>query len=173
MVSDAVFDQMGIPGLLRAARSAYGNAVTGAFAAAGFDDIPRNGAYVLARVHDNPSPLAWLTAELGVSKQAVSQLLDTMVMRGYLERREDAEDRRRMLISLTARGQAAARASWLAVTGVDAELESRLTATGFGALRAGLKTLAQMGWPDVAENSRADAESGQDRAGPEPGRDRS
>ncbi len=148
MADESPLDAMGIPGLLRAARKAYGNAVRDAFAAAGFDDIPRNGAYVLARTHDNPSPLSALTRELGISKQAVSQLIDTMVMRGYLERREDSEDRRRMLITLTRRGETAARASWEAATAVDTELASRLNPAGVQALRDGLKVLAEMGWAD-------------------------
>jgi DNA-binding MarR family transcriptional regulator len=148
MADESPLDAVGIPGLLRAARKAYGNAVRDAFAAAGFEDIPRNGTYVLARTHDNPSPLSALTHELGISKQAVSQLIDTMVMRGYLERKEDSEDRRRMLITLTRRGQTAARVSWEAVSDVDAELASRLTSEGFQALRDGLKVLAAMGWAD-------------------------
>jgi DNA-binding MarR family transcriptional regulator len=148
MVDESSLDAIGIPGLLRAARKAYGNAIRDAFAAAGFDDIPRNGAYVLARTYDNASPLSALTRELGISKQAVSQLIDTMVMRGYLERSEDSEDRRRMLITLTRRGQAAARVSWEAVTDVDAELGSRLPPDGVQALRAGLRVLAELGLAD-------------------------
>ncbi len=146
MTDESPLDAMGIPGLLRAARKAYGSAVRDAFAAAGFDDIPRNGAYVLARTHDNPSPLSTLTRELGISKQAVSQLIDTMVMRGYLEREEDSEDRRRMLITLTRRGETAASVSWHAAKDVDTELESRLTPEGLQALRDGLKVLVAMGW---------------------------
>jgi DNA-binding MarR family transcriptional regulator len=145
MTADGLPAAMGIPGLLRAARRAYGSAVRDAFLEAGFDDIPRNGAYVLARVHDNSSPLGQLTRELGISKQAVSQLIDTMVMRGYLGRSADAEDRRRMLVTLTARGAAAARVSWQAATEVDEELAARLTPEGVAALRAGLIVLAELG----------------------------
>jgi DNA-binding MarR family transcriptional regulator len=149
MAEESPLDSMGIAGLLRAARKAYGNAVRDAFADGGFDDIPRNGAYVLARTHDDASPLPNLTRELGISKQAVSQLIDTMVMRGYLERHEDPADRRRMLITLTGRGQAAARVSWLAANEVDAELADRLTPAGVEALRTGLRALAEMGWQDL------------------------
>jgi DNA-binding MarR family transcriptional regulator len=145
MASESFVGDMGFPGLLRAARKAYANAVRDAFVDAGFDDIPRNGAYVLARTYDNSSPLPNLIRELGISKQAVSQLIDTMVMRGYLKRSEDSEDRRRMLITLTPRGAAAARVSWEAATQVDAELEGRLTTDGVQALRAGLVVLAEMG----------------------------
>jgi len=144
MASESRFAAMGIPGLLRAARGAYGNAVRAAFAEAGFDDIPRNGAYVLARTYDNASPLGDLTRELGISKQAVSQLIDTMVMRGYLERAVDSEDRRRMLIRLTPRGEAAATVSWRAATSVDNDLESILSADGVTALRTGLIALAEL-----------------------------
>jgi DNA-binding MarR family transcriptional regulator len=95
-------------------------------------------------VYDDRAALATLTRELGISKQAVSQLIDTMVMRGYLDRTPDTEDRRRMLLTLTPRGAAAATVSWQAATGADEELERRLTADGVAALRAGLVTLCEM-----------------------------
>jgi DNA-binding MarR family transcriptional regulator len=145
MTTESHLENVGLPGLLRAARTAYGAAVREAFAEAGFDDIPRNGAYVLARVYDNSSPLGRLTRELGISKQAVSQLIDTMVMRGYLKRTPDADDRRRMLITLTSRGESAAMVSWQAATKVDEELERRITAEGVTALRRGLVVLAELG----------------------------
>jgi DNA-binding MarR family transcriptional regulator len=143
---------MGVTGLLRRARKAYGNVVRDAFAEAGFDDMPRNGAFVLARVHDGKSALTDLARELGISKQAASQLIDIMVMRGYLERTEDAEDRRRMQLTLTSRGAAAGLVSWEAVSAADAELESRLSAEGVAALRAGLITLCEM-----ADETEADS----------------
>src|SRR5271166_4829725 len=104
----SAYDLMGLPGLLRAARRTYGSAVRQAFTDAGFGDMPRNGAYVLARVYDDDARFGRLSRELGISKQAVSQLIDIMVMRGYLERSADADDRRRMLLRLTPRGRAAA-----------------------------------------------------------------
>ena len=143
-MAEDILDRVGLPGLLRAARRAYGNAVRAAFVDAGFDDVPRNGAYVLARVHEDSSPVADLSRGLGISKQAVSQLIDAMVIRGYLERTADADDRRRMLLTLTPRGEAAGRISWEAATEVDDELERRLSADGVATLRASLKVLAEM-----------------------------
>jgi len=145
MTDQPLAETMGLPGLLRAARAAYRHAVSTAFAEAGFEDIPRNGAFVLGRTFDNSAQLTSLTRELGISKQAVSQLIDTMVMRGYLERIADSEDRRRLLLSLTPRGEAAARVAWRAVTAVDAELAIRLPAGGLAALRTGLAVLAEIG----------------------------
>lgn len=143
------YEQMGMPGLLRGARHAYGTVIREAFADAGFEDIPRNGAFVLARVYGGSEPSA-LARALGISKQAVSQLIDTMVMRGYLERTPDPEDRRRMLLTLTPRGEEAATVGWQAATGVDDELTRRLTPDGVAALRASLIALCEM-----AEESEA------------------
>jgi DNA-binding MarR family transcriptional regulator len=106
--------------------------------------MPRNGAYVLARVYDDDAPFATLARELGISKQAVSQLIDTMVMRGYLERSSDTEDRRRMVLHLTPRGEAAATTAWEAATAVDEELLTRLSADGVAALRSGLVALCEI-----------------------------
>jgi DNA-binding MarR family transcriptional regulator len=138
------YERMGFPGLMRAARRAYAGAVRRAFADAGCDDLPRNGAYVLARVYDSAAPLAGLPGQLGISKQAASQLIDTMVMRGYLERVPDTEDRRRMLLHLTERGDAAAAVAWQAASKVDEELARRVTPDGIEALRAGLIALCQI-----------------------------
>jgi DNA-binding MarR family transcriptional regulator len=142
--SGSRYDTLGIPGLLRRARKAYGNLVSQEFADAGFDDMPRHGAYVLARVYGDSSASADLARDLSISKQAVSQLIDTMVMRGYLARTPDTEDRRRMVLALTPRGEEAATASWRAASEADAELASRLSPEGVAALRAGLITLCQM-----------------------------
>ena len=144
-MADEWLERLGIPGLLRVARTAYGSAIRAALADAGFDDLPRNGVTVLARVYDNASPLPDLARQLSISKQAISQLIDTMVMRGYLDRSPDSADRRRMLLTLTPRGEAAARVSWEAATEVDEELERRLSAAGVSALRASLIVMVEMG----------------------------
>jgi DNA-binding MarR family transcriptional regulator len=138
------FERMAIVGLLRTARRAYRDAIRDALADGGFDDVPRNGAYVLGRVHDDNSALGDLARGLGISKQAVSQLIDTMVMRGYVERTPAADDRRRMILTLTPRGTAAATVSWQAAVRTDEELQRRLTADGVAALRSGLIALCEM-----------------------------
>jgi DNA-binding MarR family transcriptional regulator len=144
MTEGTWYERMGIPGLLRGGRKAYGTAIRQAFGDAGFDDVPRNGAFVLARVYDGDSEPAALARELGISKQAVSQLIDTMVMRAYLERAPDPDDRRRTVLTLTPRGRAAATVSWEAATAVDEELARCLGLAGVAALRTGLIALCEM-----------------------------
>lgn len=43
--------------------------------------------------------------ELQITKSAVSQMLDSLVEKGYVERELDANDRRRMCVTITPRGK--------------------------------------------------------------------
>ena len=82
--------------------------------------------------------------ELGVSKQAAGQLVDTLVVRGYLDRSADPEDRRRMTVSLTERGQLAAAAGRSAVERVDAQLTERVGEEYVAHTRATLAALIDL-----------------------------
>ncbi len=82
-----------------------------------------------------------LIRSLGVSRQAASQLVDTLVLRGYLTRVVNAQDRRRMDIDLTERGRAAAGVVRAAVVQVDGELRDMLSASELSGLRNGLAAL--------------------------------
>src|ERR1700749_4743410 len=101
--------------LLRAARFAYGNAIREALIEAGLDDIPKNGIFVIGAISRSGAPLANIIDSLGVSKQSAGQLVDTLALRGYIERDVDPEDRRRLTVKLTARGREAA---WISRTAV-------------------------------------------------------
>lgn len=118
-------DDIPLPALLRAARSSYANAIRDALHDAGFDDVPKNGAYVIGAISRADAPLAYIIQRLRVSKQAAGQLIDTLVLRGYLEREPDEEDRRRVTVTLTPRGRAAAAVTRKATESVDAKLLRR------------------------------------------------
>jgi DNA-binding MarR family transcriptional regulator len=111
-----------MPALLRHARHTYGAAMRAALAARGYDDIPANGLYVIGALALGEAPLSQIIRELRVSKQAAGQLVDALVLRGYLERQVDAQDRRRLTVTLTERGSAAADTQREAREGIDAEL---------------------------------------------------
>jgi DNA-binding MarR family transcriptional regulator len=108
--------------LLRSARSAYGSAIREALYEAGLDDIPKNGIYVIGAISRGGVPLAQIIDELGVSKQSAGQLVDTLVLRGYIERETDVDDRRRLTVRLTARGRGAAAIARAAIERIDAAL---------------------------------------------------
>ncbi len=129
--------------LLRDAREVYRDAVGRALSRHGFDDIPRNGGYVLVGL-DRSSPVSAFSSQadvvssLGSSKQTASQLIDTLVLRGYLERRNDPVDRRRMEVRSTERGRRAALAIRAAADEVDAQVARVLTKEELHGLRVGL-----------------------------------
>jgi DNA-binding MarR family transcriptional regulator len=133
-----------IPALLRAARGSYSRAIAAHVAVAGFDDLPRNGAFVLGGMANRGGAAADMIRGLGVSKQTASQLIDALVLRGYLTRATNPEDRRRMLIGLTERGRAAAAAVRAGVEAIDAELADMISPTELDGLRAGLTALANI-----------------------------
>ena len=113
-----------LPVLLRPGRGVYGLFIRDALAEAGFSDMPTNGGYVLGLLHPDGAPLRDVISDLGVSKQNAGELVDALVVRGYVERREDPRDRRRVLLTLTERGSAASDAVFAVVE----ELEARLVA---------------------------------------------
>jgi DNA-binding MarR family transcriptional regulator len=137
------YENVPLPQLMREARDVYGHAVASALAAEGCDDVPRNGAFVLADLDQRASDPAFssqadVVTSLGLSKQAASQLIDTLVLREYLQRRNDPVDRRRMEVRLTGRGRTAAIAIRTAVDAVEARLGQLITADELHGLRAGL-----------------------------------
>jgi len=142
---------VGLPALLRAARNAYGKRIRTALAAVDCDDVPRNGIYVIGALARANVPMAQIIADLGVSKQAAGQLVDTLVLRGYLARTEDAKDRRRLRLDLTPRGQAAAAASAKVVDGMEAAVIELLGNEYVAKTREVLWTLIGLGAETPAE----------------------
>jgi DNA-binding MarR family transcriptional regulator len=141
------FEEVSLPVLLRHARGTYRAALRKALAEAGYDDIPGNGLYViggLALGHED-HPLSQLIKELRVSKQAAGQLVDTLVTRGYLDRQADKDDRRKLTVTLTERGRAAAEVQRAAREKVDAELTGCVGQEDILRTRRTLAVLAHMG----------------------------
>jgi DNA-binding MarR family transcriptional regulator len=146
-------DPSDIPALLRGARGSYGNTIAAMLAAAGFEDLPRNGPFVLGGMANHGGSAVEMIRGLGVSRQAASQLIDTLVLRGYLSRQINSDDRRRMDIELTERGRAAAAVVRDAVTKVDRQLTAMLSPGELAGLRAGLAALGT-----INERTQADRE---------------
>jgi len=137
-------DEVVLPALMRGARGSYARAIAARLAAAGFDDLPRNGGFVLGGMANFGGSAGDMIRGLGVSKQAASQLIDTLVLRGYLTREVNQEDRRRMVIDLTERGSAAAAAVRAGVRQVDRELAQMISPEQLAGLRAGLEALTRI-----------------------------
>ena len=147
------FAAVPLPALLRHARNAYGSAMRRALEDAGYDDIPKNGLYVIGglALGAGDVPLASLIRDLRISKQAAGQLVDTLVNRGYLARTIDEQDRRRLIVTLTDRGRAAAATQTTARERVDAELLVKVGPECVEHARIALAALTEMAsWGETA-----------------------
>jgi DNA-binding MarR family transcriptional regulator len=141
------YETIVLPALLRHARTTYGKAMHAALAEAGCDDVPKNGLYIIGGLALGAGgvPLSQLVKELGVSKQAAGQLVDTLVLRGYLERSTDEEDRRKLTVSLTERGSMAASVQAKARERIDADLLKRVGVQSIAHCRKTLAALIAIG----------------------------
>lgn len=135
-----------LPALLGAAQRAYGSALRAGLVEAGFDDMPRAGIMLvgaLARRESNN--VSGVAGAFGISKQATSQLVDTMVERGYCERTADTADRRRMTVHLTDRGRSAARVIRSAMTRLNGTLTEHVSERDIAGTRATLRAIVELG----------------------------
>jgi DNA-binding MarR family transcriptional regulator len=148
------FEEIVMPALLGHARATYGRAMRKALAEAGYDDVPKNGLYVIGGLALGAGgvPLGQLVKELGVSKQGAGQLVDSLVLRGYLERTIDPQDRRKLTVTLTERGRAAATVQAAVREKIDADLTARVGQEDVSRLRRTLAVLIDLGSEAKAEH---------------------
>lgn len=156
---------LALPTLLAQARLTHVREIRRRLAAAGFDDMPPTGVRVIGRLARGGTTVGEVAGAYDASKQAASKLVDSLVMRGYVDRVPAQEDRRRMNVVLTERGRAAAREVRAAIDDVDArfiEAVGQRDAYRMRQLLAVLAALDDDGGPEVpdppAENATGYAE---------------
>jgi DNA-binding MarR family transcriptional regulator len=137
-------NEFAISALLRLGRDVYAQAIRAELAEAGIDDLPRNGGVILAGIDIAGGPRPDLPGEIGVTKQAVSQLIDVLVSRGYLERGADPGDRRRIALELTGKGREAVEAIRRGIGEVDRQLAKRVPAEQVDVMYAALVALTEI-----------------------------
>jgi DNA-binding MarR family transcriptional regulator len=140
-----------LPVLLAEGRKTYGRAIRANYAAAGFDDIPKLGPRLLGGMNREGWEPTNIATDFGISKQAASKLVDTLVVRGYIEREVDPDDRRRLRLTLTDRGQAAADAGWEATDRIDRELEEKVGAEAVRQMRRTVGELIALSYDSEGE----------------------
>jgi DNA-binding MarR family transcriptional regulator len=132
------YEGLVLPVLLAEGRATYGRAIRRGYAEAGFDDIPKLGPRLLGGIRRNGGSVGSVgnvAKDFRVSKQAASKLVDTLVIRGYIERGVDPVDRRRLTLELTERGREAADVGWKATDRIDRELEEAVGAAAIARMR--------------------------------------
>lgn len=127
--------------LLRLCHAEVQTALEEGFARAGLPRLHGGVTQPLWDVRDGLR-LTELAAMAGVSKQAMGEMVESMVAAGYVERVADPTDGRARRLRLTRRGREAGALARKLVRGVEARWESRVGRARVAALRATLRELA-------------------------------
>jgi DNA-binding MarR family transcriptional regulator len=139
-IADTYFS---IPELMRVARGSYKRAADAQLADGGFEDLPTASGYLLGYLANDEESIPEMIEGLGIKKREFSQLVDTLVLRGYLTRVIDPKDGMAS-VTLTERGRAANEAIYEGCRYVDDELERRLSEAEMAGLRRGLAVLGEI-----------------------------
>jgi DNA-binding MarR family transcriptional regulator len=138
------------PTLMRAARGVYARSIRAQLHNIGVDDLPRNGAFILAGIDSPGAPRDRLAAELGATGAAASQVIDTLVSRGLLQRDPNPDDGARSALVLTEDGRKVLDAVICGVEAVDRRLAERVSGEQIEAMRAALLALTSIKIADVS-----------------------
>ncbi len=130
-----------LPWLLRRTNQRYRAAIRDHLAERGFDALPQPGYWALMILARGGTDAGQLMSDMGVSKQAVSKLVDTLVAGGFVDRKPNDADRRRTDLALSAKGRRAARVIALAVQATEDRFISELGTERFADM---VQMLAQL-----------------------------
>jgi DNA-binding MarR family transcriptional regulator len=131
--------------LLRTAYNALAAGIYRSVVDAGGKDLrPAHGNVLEMLAIEDGLRLTDIAGRAGMATQSMGELVDDLVRKGYIERREDAADRRAKRIHLTVKGRAHADASWVAVDRTEQHLRAVLGVDGYDRLRADLATVAEV-----------------------------
>jgi DNA-binding MarR family transcriptional regulator len=135
--------QVALPWLLRRTSQRYRIAVSERLSERGLDELPQPGFWALMILSRGGSDAGQLIVEMGISKQAVSKLVDSLVTLGFVDRTPNAADRRRTDLELSAKGQEAADHIGDAVRTMDEAVARELGAERFDDLMQMLTELSR------------------------------
>jgi len=132
-----------LPWLLRRTNQRFRGAIGDSLAARGYAGLPQPGYWALMILARGGTDARQLISEMGISKQAVSKLIDALVAGGFVDRKPDDTDRRRTKLMLSARGRRAADAIADAVRETEDAFTGELGTERFADLVGMLEQLAR------------------------------
>jgi DNA-binding MarR family transcriptional regulator len=134
--------------LLRTAYNALSAAIYRAVAQTGATDMrPAHGNAMEMLAIQDGLRLTDIAARAGMAPQSMGELVDDLVSKGYLERREDPADRRAKRIYLTHKGRTTAAASKVAVRQIEQKVSDMLGPQHYEQLRRDLAAIAELDLP--------------------------
>ncbi len=132
-----------LPWLLRRTNQRYRAAIRDRLARGGFEALPQPAYWALMVLAQGATDASQLIAEMGVSKQAVSKVIDVLVSGGFADRKPNDADRRRTDLLLSAKGRRAAETIVEAARATEATFVTELGAERFADLVHMLARLAR------------------------------
>ena len=133
------------PTLLRTAYNVLSAAIYRAVSDAGATDMrPAHGnAMEMLSIQDGLR-LTDIAARAGMAPQSMGEIVDDLVTKGYLSRREDPSDRRAKRIYLTQKGRETAQASRIALMEVERRITETLGADKYQEMRRNLAAISEI-----------------------------
>ena len=110
-------------------------------AEAGFDDLRRAHNTVVVNLRRGGMRLTELAEAAGISKQAIAEVVDDLVEKGYLQRDPDPTDGRAKIISWAERGHAAHALTLQAFPQIEAELADVIGKRAMSQMKGSLERL--------------------------------
>lgn len=127
--------------LLRDALALFERDLLDGLGEAGVADLRPTHNAVLRFLDVEGTRASTLAQRAGLTRQALTQIVDDLERLGYVTRRSDREDRRAKLVVYTERGRAAFAASRQIIEALESDYAARVGQEDYEALRSSLREL--------------------------------
>ena len=138
-----MIDEPDLAILLVAANRCLDDRLVAAVRETGARDMRPAFGFVIRAVAAEEPTVGRLAKMLGVSRQAASKVADEMVVRGYLLRGPDPDDRRRTRLRLSAKGRRVRERAAAESDAIEAELRAAAGERAVRGLRAALMAFVE------------------------------
>jgi DNA-binding MarR family transcriptional regulator len=119
--------------------------------AGGWPRVSRSQSMIMVNVSDGITRPVDLARNLGISRQAVQQVLADMEKQGLITLVPDPDDARAKIVRFSPRGKGIVDAALRAITSIERELEKRLGKQLFVQLK---RALLERDWGEVVDPGR-------------------
>ena len=138
--------------LLRDAHTAVDAEVHAAVARAGYSELNPGHHVVLRNLGENGTRPSDLAAEAGISRQAITKVVDDLERRGVVRRDPDPDDGRGVIVRYTDRGLEGLAVARRHMENLEADFAARIGAERWAGVRVALEIL----FGDAPDRSRGE-----------------